>query len=182
MKLIGILGRKRVGKDTTADYLTDNYDFTKFAIAQPIKDSCKIAFNLSDYDVNDGKDIIHEKWNKTPREILIWYGTDMFRKEINNFIPNTKDNHWINLAINKYDNLTSKNENAKVVFSDVRFQNCIDVIHNNGGIIIKIVNDNGPKDAFEDHIDNLVGDYLIVNHGTHEDLYKKIEEIITTII
>ncbi len=182
MKLIGILGRKRVGKDTTADYLTDNYDFTKIAIAQPVKESCKIAFNLSNYDVNDGKDILHEKWNKTPREILVWYATHIFRNEINNFMPGSKDNHWINLAMDKWNNLKNINENAKVVLSDVRFQNCIDIIHNNGGIIIKIVNDNVEKDENENHIDNLVGDYLIVNHGTQEELYKKIEEIVSSLI
>ena len=179
MKLVGILGRKRVGKDTTADYLVDNHNFNlKIALAQPAKEACKLTFNLTDYDVNDGKDIYNEKWKKTPREILVWYATGIFRIEINNFLPESKDNHWINLGIDKYNIMKTNNENAKVVISDVRFQNEIDVIHQNSGIIIKIVNDNVPKDKFEDPIDDLKGDYLIINHDEKEDLYKKIDELI----
>ena len=41
-KLIGLLGRKRVGKDTVADYLINNYNFTKHAFANPIKEVLKI--------------------------------------------------------------------------------------------------------------------------------------------
>lgn len=178
MRLVGILGRKRVGKDTTADYLVDNYDFIKIALAQPAKDACKITFNLSDYEVNEGKDIYNDKWEKTPREILVWYATGIFRKEINNFLPNSKEDHWINLAINKYNTIKNKDEKTKIVISDVRFQNEIDVIHQNGGIIIKIVNDKVIKDKNEDHIDDLNGDFVIINHDKKEDLYKKILEII----
>jgi dephospho-CoA kinase len=172
-KLIGILGRKRVGKDTSADYLVNNYNCTKIAIATPIKDATKILFNLIDEDVYENKDIVNEKWSVPPRKLIKWLGTDIFRKAINDILPDSKDNHWINLAMDKYNEI-----NGNVVISDVRFQNCIDVIHNNGGIIIKIINDSVAKDADEDHIDGLCGDYYIMNDGSIEDLYKKLDDVI----
>ena len=40
INIIGILGNKRVGKDTVADYLVKNYGFIKYNFADPIKEIC----------------------------------------------------------------------------------------------------------------------------------------------
>lgn len=45
MKLIFIIGKKRSGKDTTADYLADNYNTKKFQLAGPIKDTLAQCWN-----------------------------------------------------------------------------------------------------------------------------------------
>lgn len=45
MKLIYLLGKKRSGKDTTADYIMANYDAMKHQLAQPIKDALFVAYN-----------------------------------------------------------------------------------------------------------------------------------------
>ncbi len=39
MKLLFLIGKKRSGKDTTADYIMDNYNATKHQLAGPIKDA-----------------------------------------------------------------------------------------------------------------------------------------------
>ena len=37
MVLIGILGNKRNGKDTTADFIVKNYNYNKYSFAKPLK-------------------------------------------------------------------------------------------------------------------------------------------------
>ena len=43
--LIGLVGRKRHGKDTVADYLTQKYNFTKDSFASPLKKTLKELFS-----------------------------------------------------------------------------------------------------------------------------------------
>lgn len=137
--LIGILGRKRVGKDTTADYLCSNYNFEKITLAQPLKDVCKIAYNFSDEQLYGSlKEVIDDRFGVSPRIIYQYLGTDIFRKDINKIIPNIKNNFWINLVAENYLKKIESNANSRIIISDVRFQNEIDRIHELGGIVIKI--------------------------------------------
>ncbi len=137
--LIGILGRKRVGKDTMSDYLCSKYNFGKITLAQPLKDICKISYNFSDEQLYGSlKEIIDERFGVSPRVVYQYLGTDIFRKDINKIIPNIKNNFWINLVAENYLKMIDVNKNSCVVISDVRFQNEIDRIHELGGIVIKI--------------------------------------------
>ena len=66
--------------------------------------------------------------------------------------------------------------------SDMRFQNEIDMIHQLGGIVIKLTRpsiNNTDAHESEKNIDNLKGDFNIINDGTLEELYKKVDEIIS---
>lgn len=160
--LIGIIGRRRVGKDTCADYLINKYGFAKIAFADTLKDACKVLFGFSDYDVNDGKDDINVKWGVTPRTMLKYIGTNVFRNDINRVIPWVNDNFWVMRCVDKYYEM---NMNSNIIISDVRHQNEIDEIKRNNGILIKIINENVTKDSDEDHVDMLVGDYVIINNN-----------------
>lgn len=44
MKLIGLIGRARVGKDTVAEHLRTYHGFSQYAFATPIKDTLTVAF------------------------------------------------------------------------------------------------------------------------------------------
>ena len=182
--LIGVLGFKYSGKDTTADYLVKNYDFTKIAFAQPMKDACKILFNFDDEQLyGSKKEIIDCRWNVSPRTVFQHFGTEMFRRGINEIMPHIKDNFWVTLAIDTYHNIVKKEPNIKVVISDVRFPNEIDAIHKENGIVIKITRPeiiSVDTHASED-IENLRGDYEIINDGTLENLYNKIDIILENI-
>lgn len=46
MKLIFLIGKKRSGKDTTADYICDNYSVRKHQLAGPIKDVLADCWNF----------------------------------------------------------------------------------------------------------------------------------------
>lgn len=45
MKLIFLIGKKRSGKDTTADYISEKYNVAKFQLAGPIKDCLASCWN-----------------------------------------------------------------------------------------------------------------------------------------
>lgn len=46
--LIGIIGKKRSGKDTISDYLIKNYGYQKYGFADPLKRGAKEIFGFTD--------------------------------------------------------------------------------------------------------------------------------------
>ena len=90
-KIIGFLGRKRSGKDTCGEYLIENYNFTKYAFADPLKDILKILFNFDDEQLNKNKEEIDKLWKISPREALQKFGTDFARIDIFKYFPQLKE-------------------------------------------------------------------------------------------
>lgn len=183
--LIGLLGKKRTGKDTIADYLCKNYNFKKLSFAKPLKDVCKILFNFNDEQLyGDKKEEIDTNWGTTPRIIMQYLGTDIFRNDINKILPNIGNNFWIKCIRTQYQSLLKTDPLIKVVISDVRFQNELDMIHELDGCVIKIERQNS-KNYFEDlhesekDIDKIKNyDFLIKNDSTFENLYLQVDDII----
>lgn len=177
--IIGILGRRNVGKDTVSDYICNKYNYTKLTLAEPLKEICKILFNFSDEQLyGNKKEVIDEYWKITPRRIFQYFGTDILRKDVSKIIPDINEDFWINMIIKKIKDSDIKYH----VISDVRFQNEIDKIRENNGIIIKIernisVKYNTDNHESENNIDFLIGDYLLVNNGTFKELYNMIDNI-----
>lgn len=48
MVLLGLLGRKRAGKDTLANILTREYGFHQLVLADPLKEACRALFDFND--------------------------------------------------------------------------------------------------------------------------------------
>ena len=62
MVIIGLIGNKRVGKDTIADYLVNNYNFKKYAFADQIKKISNIIFGWNGEQLDgEQKDIIDDE-------------------------------------------------------------------------------------------------------------------------
>lgn len=128
------------------------------------------------------KEEIDPRWGVSARSILQFVGTDLIRHNMHQLIPDIGDKFWIKLAIDNYH--TNKNININTIISDVRFQNEIDAIIKEDGIIIKIIrpeNDNKDSHESEKNILNLKGNYEIINNGTLEDLYSKIDIVLKNI-
>lgn len=186
-KLIGLLGRKRVGKDTVADYLINNYNFTKHAFAHPIKEILKIMFDFSEHQLNIDKEKIDDRWGISPRIAMQQFGTDFVRDDICKYIPNIKNNLygetlWIKLFRIWYE----KNKDKDIIISDVRFLDEIEVIKSLGGIIIKINRDTNQVDNHKseskiDTYDKKLIDHEIDNNSNLNDLYSQTNNIINNI-
>ena len=115
MTVIGIVGKKFSGKDTCADFLVDNFYYKKFSFADGLKQVCKVAFLLSDAQVHDPscKEIIDERWGRTPRELMQIVGTDLFRTHFDR-------NVWLKRLEFELESLP---ETQNIVIPDVRFEN-----------------------------------------------------------
>lgn len=182
-QFLGVTGKKFNGKDTISNYFCQKYGFIRIAYADPLKEICKILFQLNDQQLyGNEKENIDIKWKVTPRFIYQYIGTELFRKEMNKIIPDIDNKFWIKCLTETIKNKLKFNPNAKFIISDIRFQNEIhDLKKQFDCKIIRVkrsnINfiDNHESELF---IDNLVDiDYEINNDGSLEDLHYNLKEI-----
>jgi len=139
MTIIALCGFAGSGKDTVADYLVKHYQYQKLSFASVIKDIASIVF-MWDREKLEGlteavriwREQVDEWWAKhlnmpqlTPRYVMRYFGTDLFRKHWHPDI-------WVKIVerkLSSYDN---------VVITDCRFVNEIDMLVSNGAKIIRI--------------------------------------------
>jgi len=139
--LIGIAGSKGSGKDTMADYLCDRYQYQKRAFADPIKDLCRSLFHLSMDQLTDPvmKETVDPRWQKSPRQILQIVGTDLFRHHYHeDFWLQHFEQWYLSLQHHPSREDLGSPPQIRVVCSDIRFQNELDLIHRLGGQVVRI--------------------------------------------
>lgn len=181
MNLIGIIGQKRVGKDTMADYIIKNYNYTKKSLADPLKDACKSIFLLSNEQLyGDKKEIPDSRWNNTtPRQLLQIVGTQLFREDLNKYIPelnNLQNTIWIH----NFELWYANNKHNKVVIPDIRFKDEAKMIKDNGGVLIKITRgefNTSDLHKSEQELEEIVADAYIFNNSTINEYYKTIDTL-----
>lgn len=161
-KIIGILGRSRVGKDTVADMITTLFpEYHIQRLSYPLKRAvcCLYDYTMDQVESNT-KEVIDTRWNKTPREtiqslteyMMAYMGHDFFTKKL----------------FHQYD---SKSIPAHMIIPDIRYEHDILEIQKRGGIVIKVERENAPvRHTFEQHIDFLKGNHRLNNTGSLEDL------------
>lgn len=174
--LIGVSGRKFNGKDTFADYLVKQHGFIKIAFADNLKEACRIIYGFSDRQLyGDLKEVKDEYWGKSPREILQFVGTNLLR---NQFLKEI----WIKSLEKKMMDIKKNNKFCKIIVSDCRFQNEVDMVNEHGGFVVRVTRPsvNNIKDMHESekNINKLTGvKYDILNDGTLDNLYRFAENI-----
>ena len=176
--LIGICGRKRHGKDTLGDYLVEHYGYTKIGFADAVKEACRCIFGFNnDQLYGDLKEVDDKFWGSSPRKVLQYVASDLFRDQVGNVLPEIKDNIWIKVVENKI----LQNPDKKYVITDIRFANELEFIKNRGGLSIKVKRDtikSTDSHISESFIDELETDCVIKNNGTLEQLYDKLTNIL----
>ena len=184
--IIGICGKKRSGKDTIADILVNNYNFIKYAYADPIKDIIKIIFKWDDKRIED-KETIDPYWGISPRQALQNIGTELFQFELGKQVPLFNDtigrNIWVKVFESWYSRLP---KNTNVVVSDVRFQHELNGLLAMNAVIVKVERPNYKMEdshSSENGLNNIQNyDYLITNDKTKTYLENQITGIINHII
>lgn len=141
MVIIGIIGNKQVGKDTFADLLCKHYNYKKYSFADPLKRTCKELYDLTDDQLTDPilKETLDDRWNKTPRQILQFIGTDIVRNYIG-------EDFWIN----RFNNWLLGETSKRIVVPDIRFKNELEAVIKKNAIVIKIERCN--KHSLDSHI------------------------------
>lgn len=178
--VIALCGRMRSGKDTLADYLVDNYNFEKVKFASHLKDIVKLAFDLTDEDVETSKkDMIHEGLQVKPRKLMDFIGTQVFQYDVQNVLPNLQPRcFWTNSLINKIK------DKERVVISDLRFVHEYERLNENyeNVLIIKIERKKNDIDTSsyisEQEIDKIPYDFKIINSSTINQLTNDFDKVI----
>jgi hypothetical protein len=178
--LIGLTGFARTGKDTTADFMTTDFGFTKFSFADPMREalvrldptihvgghptSLASAVNLMGWEELKGA-------SSDVRPLLQRFGTEVGRNMFG-------QNFWVDLALKSIADVN------KAVFADVRFKNEADAIKAAGGIVIRITRpEYGPANS---HISELEMvdypvDFTINNSSNLFALKNEVNSIINSI-
>ena len=132
--LIGIAGRARAGKDTAKELIIDimrdkrGEVYHGYEFARPIKEACRVIFGWNDEHLYGSlKESIDSLYNVSPRYAMQTLGTEWGRDTINKSI-------WANRAKRELENA-----NGNLIISDVRFENEVNFIHDNGGVIIEVI-------------------------------------------
>jgi hypothetical protein len=172
MKLIGLAGKAGVGKDTVADILERDHDFTRYALAQPIKAALCEAFFLwpADFTDRERKERVISWIGKSPRQLAQLFGTEFAREMI---APDI----WLRVAQKRYEAILADGVARGFVVSDVRFENEADWIRSNGGVVWHIERPGAEPvadHASEEGVEQKGADAIIVNNGTIEDLRGKV--------
>lgn len=201
--IIGLIGQKRVGKDTVASIIKNidinidaNYNFKCMALADPIKDIARIMFNFTEEQLyDDAKDIIDSKWGIKPRDFFEQFGTNIMQFDIYKYLPNLESQvekrlFWVKSLLAKIQNDKDKN----VIITDVRGLHEINEINkftDGKAIFICIVKQ--PKNNIYDSVNNSISSHItqrepneipdeyifdtIVNDETLDDLNEKVKNV-----
>lgn len=149
-RIIGLIGKKRSGKDTFGGELVNAAGFTRVAFADPLRQA---ALALDPFvgrpalpgelapqrDVRLSEVIGTIGWEKAKdfvpevRRTLEAFGTDSIRA--------LDDSFWVRMAVEKI-----QETNGPVVVTDVRFPNEADKIRELGGLVVRIIR-TGQEDA-----------------------------------
>lgn len=184
--IVGLLGRKRCGKDTAGEYLVKKYGFIRYSLAGPIKKGCQELFGFTEEQVDgDKKEEIDKHWGVKPRTILQIMGTEIFQFLMPEKVPELKKigrYFWIHRFLTFYE----ENKDKNICITDVRFKHEVKALRELKGFIIKIERGeqkNRDMHLSEQEIEQITDyDYLIKNNGSISDLHKNLTRKLDKII
>ncbi len=174
MKIYGIIGKARSGKDTVAKHLWAKHAVTRIAFADPLKLAAQHMFGLTGPQTWDDslKEVVIPHWGMTPRRMFQLLGTEASKPIFGNDI-------WTKRWQVTYEILKDTDD---VVIPDVRFDVEVDMIRSLGGYIIEVQRGHGldgdaGAHASESGISSMP-DYRLDNNGTLEELAKQIDDMV----
>ena len=174
MKLIGITGKARSGKDTIAQILFAQYAFTRIAFADPLKMAAQQMFGLTNEQTwcDHEKEKIIPYWGMSPRQMFQLLGTEATK-------PVFGEDLWVkrwNLAYGLFK------DTDDVVVPDVRFDAECEFIRSLGGVIIEVRRGPGLVGSTGGHASELgltsLPDAVIENDGSMDDLHAKVSALV----
>lgn len=184
--IFGIRGEAGAGKDTMAEHLESLYDFKKMSFATALKKIVVILTGWTMEFVNGTnpelrplrETLVHPFYKMTCRQLLQFIGTDLFRNQLHADV-------WIECERNEIaeyaNSCKEQNKQARIVFTDARFPNEVDMIQGLGGAMFK-VNRPGVNLLSSDtkkHISEadfpVNNEIVLMNDGSLNDFIRKVE-------
>ena len=174
MKLIGITGKARSGKDTLAAYGWSRYSFTRIAFADPLKLAAQQMFGLSQEQTwgDHKKEEVIPYWGMSPRQMFQLLGNEAVK-------PVFGADIWIKRWSMIYATLKDTDD---IIVPDVRFDHEASHIRSLGGVIVEVQRGIGLVGSTGDHASerglSTLPEYTIDNNGTLEDLRVKVMSLV----
>lgn len=168
MKLIGLTGLPRSGKDTFAERLVTHHGFIRAAYATPLKQAAAVLLNREVWEMEGqhgfDREAVLPEWGFTTRRFLQYLGTEGLRHFQQDF--------WIQHMRNRLATVPA----ARVVITDCRFDNEAALVRELGGHIIEIRRDGC---AASDHASDkgVAPDAVIYNDGVIADLWAAADKL-----
>jgi hypothetical protein len=173
MVVIGIAGKKRSGKDTTAKTLIEcaqqeHITATRRALADPVKEECASMLAPFMHPLKSYSEIVAEmhadETKEKYRPLLQFWG--MFRRESNQL-------YWID-KLRAWILRNCREEREIVVVPDVRFPNEVEMVKQLGGVVVNVTRpflDTGDHHVSEVALEEFKDwDYVVNNNSDLEGL------------
>lgn len=206
IQLVGISGKAGSGKDTVANYLCSNYENCfGYPFARPLKLAAAIQFGIpiEHFHQRDLKEIVNPYWGVSPRKIAQFMGTESVREGYKELLgEELATQFWIRRLCgyingtleyynDSYELAGDIDPGDTVIVTDVRFQNEYDWIMENNGIMIHLIrpgadgnvgiaNHQSEQGYLFDSENYERRNHEVINDGTFEELYAKIDAIMKT--
>lgn len=191
--LVGLIGKKRVGKDTFAAVLVEEFGFTRVAFADPLKEMALTIDPIIDvgagwddeghlYSLNDlvkahSWEYVKDTYPEA-RRVLQHLGDG-----VRQFDPE----FWVRAGMAHADGLRrDRRDEGKwdasqwpVVITDVRYPNEADAIREAGGILVRIVRpgvDDGDTHASETALDGYETAHTFYNYADLDTFRDNVRE------
>jgi hypothetical protein len=167
MKLIGLSGRKRSGKDTVYAIIQEEAERlrpARVAFGDALKEEVADLLEVTVQELEADKTRF--------RGILQWWGTEWRRHQ--------NLNYWIDKTRAKI--LSLEGTTDLVVVTDVRFPNEADLIEELGGLVVRVSRPEADH-AVDPHTSEVVMDgypfeQILHNTGTIEDLRRAVRKLL----
>lgn len=183
--LIGVTGKARSGKDTTAAHLIARYGYVRYAFADVLREAALALDPIIDHVIEEhdyastlrflrlSEVVEAEGWEAAK-------GHPEVRRTLQNYgvaIRAVQPDFWVNVAMRKVDL-----DFRPAVVTDVRFPNEVDAIRDRGGVLVRVVRPGavGNGHISETAIDHVTADYTVWNTGSIADLTDALDDMIRT--
>lgn len=199
MAIIAITGKKRSGKDTSAQFLADTYGFITVSLADPLKKWLHKVDPLLPFPSNAKLVVFYllllVKNFRIPRysDLLKYFSEDVLkdgfpvlRKMLqytgSDLVRECDPDFWVNNLVKKINSIENSDGPNNYVISDVRFDNEIHTLKStfNDVIVVEIIRDTGFYDQHysEAGISRDLVDYTIYNDYDINNLFYSLSEIV----
>jgi hypothetical protein len=184
---IGVVGRKRAGKDEVAKVLVSEFGYQRVGLADAVKEHMLlldpyvmtwqgVMWRLSEVVRAFGWERAKDEFREV-RRLLQRYGTDVVRKHFG-------ENVWVDTMTRKVAELNERG--IPVVIPDVRFPNEADAFRTSSRHqLIRVTRpglaDLGDTHESELHADTIPVDFEVINDGTIEDLTQQVLAVVDTV-
>lgn len=172
--LIGLLGRKRSGKDTFAERLVSHHGYTRFAFADALRAAAEaldpyvgwtdlgFRVRLSDAlrEVGGWEGLKYSEYDAESRRILQRMGVG---------VRDLDPDFWLRVVVDQV-----RKHDGPAVITDVRFPNEFEAVYDHVGIAVRIVRpglDSSDLHVSETALDGFLPTLIYDNAGTIEDLH-----------